>query len=1268
MTKPRLGGRETTGVLRQARTYATGVATLVVIAVLGLPAVPAAAQATAAAPIDPTTAIGKAPTLPSGATRKRPLPPSTSLRLTVILNPSHPDGLAALARDVSTPGSPQYHHYLAPGQFARAYAPAAKTIGAVRNQLTRLGLHLGPTSANGLSIPVTTTAGVAAAAFGVTLVDVGLPDGQPAYANTDAPRITTALAPDIAGVLGLDSLSPEVSQLVVPPAPAHRPATPATPPATRPSPTQPSAAPKAVVPGQTPPAVASTGPQPCAAATAGASAYGAYTSDQLAQAYDFGGLYGQGTMGAGVTVALVELANFNPSDIATFQTCFGTSAQVNTVNVDGGNPATGGIDSVEVELDIEDVIGLAPQAVVEPYIAENSFSELYDLYNKIVSDDNAKVVSASWAQCESLQPSGFAAEENTLFEQAAVQGQSIFAAAGDNGSTACLGSQDLAVLDPASNPLVTGVGGTTLETASAPPTEVTWNNGYNSGGGGISANWQMAAGQQGPGVDNAYSTGPVCGAPLGALCREVPDVSASADQYHGYAIYYTGTGLYSSGWQAVGGTSAAAPLWAAFAALSDQSCSCALGDLNPALYDIAARESGGFNDITVGNNDVYRINGGAYPSTLDYDQATGLGTPDGSTLSTQLAAVATDAGEAPLFTADIPPATIGSGIAFGYTFAALGKPAAAFAVASGTLPSGLTLNAATGLLSGTPTAIGSYHFTLTATNGAGPPASSPPLAIAVVDLVAPALTSPNTATFLAGQQGSFTVTATGTPTPAIREIGPMPVGISLVNNGNGTAILSGASTRGTSVAFKVTASNGTTVSQNFTLVIASPPTFTADTPAAASLGLPYGYAFATSGSPPPTFTVGSGALPPGLQLTGDGGLWGTPTADGQYSFTLVANNGVGPPMTTPALSVAVTTPVPGTFFSVAGKGISYGSGVAGDGGPAELALMGGPSAMAIDGAGNLYVADILDNRVRKITPAGIVTDFAGSPTGVAGNSGDGGLATSALLKGPMGVAVDSVGNVYIADTGNQRIRKVSPDGVITNFAGNQNGEYGNVGDGGPATAAQFAGPMGMAFDSAGDLFVADFANYRVREITTAGIVSNFAGSPNGVGGNSGDGGQAVQALLETPRDVAVDVAGNVIISDSGNNRIREVSRSGVITNVAGSPSAAAGNTGDGGPATSAELSYPVGIATDPAGSLYIADAGNNRIRMVDPAGTVTDFAGSATGAVGFNDTSSGDGGPATSAGIQDPWNVAVGGNGDVYLSDSNNRVDGVYETSPPPQF
>jgi uncharacterized protein (TIGR03437 family) len=327
----------------------------------------------------------------------------------------------------------------------------------------------------------------------------------------------------------------------------------------------------------------------------------------------------------------------------------------------------------------------------------------------------------------------------------------------------------------------------------------------------------------------------------------------------------------------------------------------------------------------------------------------------------------------------------------------------------------------------------------------------------------------------------------------------------------------------------------------------------------------------------------------------------------------------------------------GILTLVAGNGTT---GFSGDNGPATSAQLGGPRGIAVDSAGNVYIADSYANRVRKVSN-GVITTIAGN--GTYGFSGDNGPAASAELAEPFGLAVDSAGNLYIADWGNNRIREVS-NGVITTVAGAAaNGTCCFNGDGGPATSAQIIEPEDIAVDSAGNLYIADYVDHSVRKVS-GGVITTVAG--NGTQGFSGDNGPATSAQLAGPYGVAVDSAGNIYIGDAPINRVRKVS-GGVITTVAGTGTQ--GFSGDNGPATNAQLYYPYGVSVDSAGDLYIADSENYLIRKV-ANGVITTVAGNGTQGFG------GDNGPATSAQLQ-PSGVAVDSAGSLYIADSpNNRI------------
>jgi uncharacterized repeat protein (TIGR01451 family) len=331
----------------------------------------------------------------------------------------------------------------------------------------------------------------------------------------------------------------------------------------------------------------------------------------------------------------------------------------------------------------------------------------------------------------------------------------------------------------------------------------------------------------------------------------------------------------------------------------------------------------------------------------------------------------------------------------------------------------------------------------------------------------------------------------------------------------------------------------------------------------------------------------------------------------------------------------------GFISTIGGNGTTQ---FGGDGGPATGANLNGPFGVFVDGGGNVYFADETNSRVRRFdVGTGLITTVAGD--GVIGFNGDGILATAAHLAQPRSMAMDASGNVFIADTNNNRIRKVDfLTGLISTVAGNGSGGFV---DGVPATTGRVNQPCGIAVDGSGNLYIADTQNNRVRKVDVAtGLIGTLAGGATA--GAVGDGGLATSALLNGPKSVALDAAGNVFIADTGNHRVRRIDRAtGIITLVAGG---AFGFGGDGGPATSALMRFPAAVAVDAKGNLVVADTDNFRVRLVEArTGRITTVAGN--GGTGFL----GDGGPATSAVLNKPQGVAVNGAGRVFLSDTFNQ-------------
>jgi len=338
---------------------------------------------------------------------------------------------------------------------------------------------------------------------------------------------------------------------------------------------------------------------------------------------------------------------------------------------------------------------------------------------------------------------------------------------------------------------------------------------------------------------------------------------------------------------------------------------------------------------------------------------------------------------------------------------------------------------------------------------------------------------------------------------------------------------------------------------------------------------------------------------------------------------------------------------------------TYTYGYTGDEGQAVAAELNNPYGIVIDGVGNIYISDQNNNRIRKINTAGIISTIAGS--GTQGYSGDGGAATLASFYSPEGLSFDGAGNLYIADWYNNVVRMINTAGIINTVAGNGTASYN--GDGGAATAAGLNRPSGITFDSESNMYIADEINNVIRRVNTAGIISTFVGNGYAAGTTSGsyggDGGQATAAGLYYPRGLAFDGIGNMYFADQGNNFIRKVNTSGIISSFAGSgiPANNFGYSGDGGAATAAKLYNPSGLALDGEGNVYIVDSENNVIRKINTAGIISTVVGNGFDAGLGSGGYSGDEGFSTSAELSLPRGLAFDGVGNMYIADYlNNRI------------
>jgi hypothetical protein len=621
--------------LRRAVACAGATASLVLAALVTAPA------ANAAEHPQLFSRIGAAPRVPLGSRDLGSLSPSHTMQLGIALRPRSPSALDQFATEVSTPGSAEFDHHITPAEFRKRFGPTAATISAVERSMRAEGFRLGSLSANGLLLHLSAPVSTVEARLGLEIRAYSLLGGSKGWAADAAPLLPRSIARQVASVLGLDQLI-SVKPLLVNGHAASA-----------------SARAADAASGPVAPGAASA----CSAATKGADAFGGWTDDEIARAYGLDGLYRAGDLGKGETIAIFELEPYLRSDIQTFDRCFfgaDHTDQISNVTLDGGSGS--GAGEGEAVLDIENISALAPDAHMVVYNGpQNNLGNIYastDEYETIVSQDRANIISTSWGLCESALNSyapGTLEVESYLFEEAAAQGETVFAAAGDDGSDDCSYNSptpvapDLSVDDPASQPFVVGAGGTSLLDDTEPPSETVWNDGVEGGGGGggISNTWASPAWQADsgvPGVGNSYEASSgydFCGAPRSGayvpVCREVPDVTLDADEYRGPSVYMASAG----GWTTFGGTSSSAPMWAAITAEITSSSSCAalpdadtsgqrdLGFVSPGLYEVAADPSSyatSFNDITKGNNDIYDL-GKGYAATKGYDLASGLGSP-----------------------------------------------------------------------------------------------------------------------------------------------------------------------------------------------------------------------------------------------------------------------------------------------------------------------------------------------------------------------------------------------------------------------------------------------------------------------------------------------------------------------------------------------------------------------------------------------------------------------------------------------------------------
>ena len=754
---------------------------------------------------------------PRGSTALGAVPGTQRLNLSVVLPPSNTAALRSLLANLYNPSSPQFHHWLQPGQFAAEFGPSSSDAATVESWLHGRGLS--STLRSGSAIKVSAPVSKVSAALGTSFERYRLRSGQVGYLAHDAPLVPDNLAHgQVVSIIGLNTLTnyrPESLKSV----PSDH--------VTSNQSLQPNA----------------DGLNPCPGATTALANFGSGASlDQIGASYGIGTLLNNNQNGHGETIGLYELAPHSASDVSSYLNCFGLANSVTTVPVDGGSLA-GAFGQIEADLDIQQVATQAPGASIVSYEGPNTGQGVYDVWNTIVTDDAAQVVSTSWGECEAIALQGsMSGGFSTLFTQAAMQGQSIFAATGDSGSEDCYPSDlatSLAVDYPASDPGVTAVGGTTLGSNS----QVVWND-CQSQEANSACGTQSSTGATGGGVSISelrQSYQPVVNVPAeGSVsclngCREVPDVSANAGKP--MEIYCLEAGC-NGGWAFARGTSFASPFWAGLEADRSDGCTSQTGLFNPALYALYSQGAYGraFTDIKSGDNDLIGggTNVGQYPALNGYDLASGIGSPIAGGLSCpevtsvtpgqsghqvvvtglglehatidfggSAASVVPGTASATAVTVVVPAGSgtvtvggtsaLGTGtntVSFSYpaitttslaagvvgqpysqTLAAVGVFAQeSWTATPGSLPVGLTLNASSGVISGTPTTAApsqNVSITLTADQGTVLNATLPIRIFSSASTTTATATPTNSNLGRSVTFGADVTSSTGTPTGTV---------------------------------------------------------------------------------------------------------------------------------------------------------------------------------------------------------------------------------------------------------------------------------------------------------------------------------------------------------------------------------------------------------------------------------------------------------------------------------------------------------------------
>lgn len=796
---------------------------------------------------------------------------------------------------------------------------------------------------------------------------------------------------------------------------------------------------------------------------------------------DFRNAYAPGVAltGAGQFVGLVEFDSYLTSDVVAYEQLAGLP-NVPLLNVPINGFVARGVGSVEVALDIEMAMSMAPGlAGIVVFEAPDSASIL-SLLDRLSTSNQISQFSCSWGL-------GSSPGIDAALLKMAAQGQTFFYASGD--SDAYVNPQSIWM----ESPFGTSVGGTTLVTdgpAGRYASERVWNTGNTGSSGGVSDLYPIPDWQQGMDVTTNGGS---------SKWLNRPDVAMTADGI--WAIYEGGQA------GSLAGTSCAAPLWAGFMALVNQQSVASgippLGFLNPALYALALTTNyvACFHDVVLGDN-TSPANPDHYRAGPGYDLCTGLGTPTGSNLITALCAIAA----APAILSQ-PTNTVvlrdGTGslqtevrgvptLNYQWTLNGTNLP--------GATASRYTFNHARSADAG--------DYRLIAVNDFGSVTSS----IATVAIVDPPalLTQPLSQAALAGASVSFGVTASGTGPLAYQwqhDGDNLPNNLILRVAGTGTAGFAGDGGSALNASFNAPLAVALDGKGTF---------YIADTA---------NNRLRRIGADGLVHTVAGGGTAASFE-----GLAATNASLGALA-AIVADARGNLYLADQSHGRVCKVDTNGIITTIAGNG---GRGFSGDGAAATNATLNLPVGLAFDANGNLLIVDKLNNRIRKVDARGLITTVAGN--GSFGYSGDGGPAIAASLKEPSSVAIDAAGNLYIADTFNFCLRKVSPTGTITTIAGT--GVFGYAGDSGPATSAGLTSPRGLALDNAGNLYFADFNAQRIRKIDAQGIITTIAGT--GQSSYSGEGSVGAGAALNQPNGLALDNHGNLYLADTGNHRIRKL--------------------------------------------------------------------------------------------------------------------------------